>query len=264
MTNFIPSEIREQVDQATSLITNHLPDLKAIHLYGSALDGGLKPNSDIDLLVTLNAPLEERVRQELLFGLLNISAPPGTDKDLRALEVTFIRHNEVVPWRYPARRELQFGEWLRKDLVSGVLEQPTLDHDLAILLTKVRQSSLSILGPEAKILFEPIPKNDFRKAMTKTISLWNSPEDWKGDEGNVVLTLARIWYSASTGNIASKDVAAAWALECLPLEHRKVLQIAREAYLGHGQESLSNQADRLKAFIDFVKASVASILEKSR
>src|SRR5690606_32166272 len=115
---------------------------------------------------------------------------------LRALEVTFVLHNEVAPWRYPARRELQFGEWLRKDIASGLFDRPTLDYDLAILLTKARQCSISIIGPEAKILFEPIPKKDFMDAMIRTVSLWNSPEDWKGDERNVVLTLARIWYSA--------------------------------------------------------------------
>lgn len=264
MTDFIPSEIREQVNQATSLIKNHLPSLRAIHLYGSAIDGGLKPKSDIDLLVTLNNPLEERVRQQLLSELLSISAPPSTDKTLRALEVTAILHNEVVPWRYPARRELQFGEWVRKDIISGFFEQPTLDHDLAILLTKVRRCSISIIGPEAKILFEPIPKKDFMDAMTRAVSLWNSPKDWKGDERNVVLTLARIWYSASTDDIVSKDVAAAWVLERLPPDYRDVLQIAREAYLGHNQDDLAAHADQLKAFINFAKASVDSILEKSK
>ncbi len=30
------------------------PTLLAVHLYGSAVDGGLKPYSDIDLLVTVS------------------------------------------------------------------------------------------------------------------------------------------------------------------------------------------------------------------
>ena len=44
-----------------------------------------------------------------------MSRYPGKDKTLRALEVTVIVYKEVVPWRYPAVRELQFGEWPRKD-----------------------------------------------------------------------------------------------------------------------------------------------------
>ena len=30
--------------------------------------------------------------------------------------------DDLVPWRHPARRELQFGEWLRGDLEAGIVE----------------------------------------------------------------------------------------------------------------------------------------------
>jgi predicted nucleotidyltransferase len=38
--------------------------LRAVHLFGSALDGGLKPYSDIDLLVTVGEP-DEATRRRL-------------------------------------------------------------------------------------------------------------------------------------------------------------------------------------------------------
>ena len=62
---------------------------------------------------------------------------------------TVVARSEVVPWRYPARRELQFGEWLRHDILPERSEPAVLDHDLAILLTKARQHSLALLGPSA-------------------------------------------------------------------------------------------------------------------
>jgi streptomycin 3"-adenylyltransferase len=142
MIDSVPTEITEQVSQACAVTERHLAStLQAIHLYGSALDGGLKPYSDIDLLVTVSARPDEAIRQALLLDLLTVSAPPGEDKALRALEVTVIAHNEVVPWRHPAKRELQFGEWLRKDLLAGIFEPPLLDIDLAIrnVSTIVRQ-----------------------------------------------------------------------------------------------------------------------------
>ncbi|WP_420868027.1 aminoglycoside adenylyltransferase domain-containing protein [Burkholderia diffusa] len=37
---------------------------------------------------------------------------------------------------------------------------------------------------------------------------WDAEPDWRGDECNVVLAIARIWYGAATGGIAPKDVAA--------------------------------------------------------
>lgn len=263
IASVVPREISEQVAQACAVIQNDLPHLQAIHLYGSALDGGLKPSSDIDLLVTVSAAPDESTRKRLMLDLLNVSAPPGFHKTSRALEVTVVSYREVVPWRHPARRELQFGEWLREDLLSGRFETPTLDHDLAILFTKVRQHSLSLMGAEAVAMFDPVPKGDFLKALSETLSLWESPTDWAGDERNVLLTLARIWYSASTGQIAPKDVAAAWLLERVPSEHQDILREAREAYLGHCQDRLSNRAERVKAFIDFAKASIdrARLLE---
>ncbi|WP_244132893.1 hypothetical protein [Burkholderia metallica] len=55
VTASIPDEIAAQVAMACHTIERHLgATLKAIHLFGSALDGGLKPRSDIDLLATVS------------------------------------------------------------------------------------------------------------------------------------------------------------------------------------------------------------------
>lgn len=59
MTHNIPDAIRRQVDAASALIRQIFEgNLVAIHLYGSAVEGGLKPQSDIDLLVTIRQPLD--------------------------------------------------------------------------------------------------------------------------------------------------------------------------------------------------------------
>lgn len=201
MAELLPVDITEQVSCAHRAIDRHLATtLEAIHLFGSALDGGLKPDSDIDLLVTVSAPPEESVRQALMLDLLTVSAPPGSGGPWRPLEVTVVAQGEVVPWRYPARRELQFGEWLRRDLLSGIFEPAALDHDLAILLTKARQHSIALVGSPAVRFFDSVPKEDFARALSDTIAQWNSELDWKGDERNVVLALARIWYSGFNGS----------------------------------------------------------------
>lgn len=75
MSEKVPAEISVQLSQALNVIGRHLEStLLAVHLYGSALDGGLKPYSDIDLLVTVAAPLNDAVRQALLVDLLEVSA----------------------------------------------------------------------------------------------------------------------------------------------------------------------------------------------
>lgn len=127
MSHLVPGEVSAQLSLARDVIERHSAStLLAVHLYGSTLDGGLKLYSDIDLLVTVAARLDEAVRQALLLDLLDVSAPPGQREReaCRALEVTVVVHNDIVPWRCPARRKLQFGEWLRRDILAGILEPP--------------------------------------------------------------------------------------------------------------------------------------------
>lgn len=150
MGEFFPAQVFKQLSHARAVIERHLAaTLDTIHLFGSAIDGGLKPDSDIDLLVTVSAAPNDSLRQALMLDLLKVSSPPGDGGTWRPLELTVVARSEVVPWRYPARRELQFGEWLRHDILSGTFEPAVLDHDLAILLTKARQHSLALLGPSA-------------------------------------------------------------------------------------------------------------------
>ena len=53
MREAVIAEVSTQLSEVVGVIERHLePTLLAVHLYGSAVDGGLKPHSDIDLLVT--------------------------------------------------------------------------------------------------------------------------------------------------------------------------------------------------------------------
>jgi streptomycin 3"-adenylyltransferase len=255
----LPAELQEQVSSACAAVELHLAGtLLGIHLFGSAVDGGLRPHSDIDLLVTVQTHLHEPIREALLCDLLRISALPGSHDARRPLEVTVVAYPEVVPWRYPGRRELQFGEWLREDLQDGIVEPAVVDPDLAVLLRMVRRRSVALLGPEACRLFDPVPEVDFLRALHDTVAQWRSPVDWQGDERNVILALARIWHSASTGGIAPKDVAAAWARERSPAQLRPLLDEARAGYLGLATDRLAVRDREIVAYVSFVKSMIAA------
>nr|AAF65229.1 FLARE16-S [Plastid transformation vector pMSK51] len=257
------AEVSTQLSEVVGVIERHLePTLLAVHLYGSAVDGGLKPHSDIDLLVTVTVRLDETTRRALINDLLETSASPGESEILRAVEVTIVVHDDIIPWRYPAKRELQFGEWQRNDILAGIFEPATIDIDLAILLTKAREHSVALVGPAAEELFDPVPEQDLFEALNETLTLWNSPPDWAGDERNVVLTLSRIWYSAVTGKIAPKDVAADWAMERLPAQYQPVILEARQAYLGQEEDRLASRADQLEEFVHYVKGEITKVVGK--
>jgi len=255
---------RGQIIRACEIVKQHFSQsLVAIHLYGSVIDGGLKPFSDIDLLVTVRSPLEDMERRNLMCDLLDCSSDPESENSLRALEITVVNLDEVVPWRYPAKREMQFGEWLREDILQGNIEPQVEDIDLTILLKKVRKHSIPLWGQAANVLFDPIPDTDFFNALGATLSLWNEEKDWKGDERNVLLTLARIWYSASTGQIVSKETAARWLLDQLPLEYQLVLEGALRHYLtGRVGFNDTPHSREVAHFVDFAKASIKKLFDK--
>ncbi|SEJ09645.1 aminoglycoside adenylyltransferase family protein [Achromobacter sp. NFACC18-2] len=261
MTQSLPAPIAVQIDEARRLIERHLGTrLVAIHLFGSAVDGGLQPHSDIDLLVTVAQPPGEAALRALATALLALSAPPGQSPRLRALEVTVLALEHVVPWRHPARRELQFGEWLRDDLTAGTVEPPMIDHDLAILLTKARGHSIALVGPPADQVFDPVPHHDLTRALLDTVAHWTRPEDWAGDERNIILALARIWYTAVSGEIASKADAAAWLLQRVEASYRPILSKARAIYLGQADDDLAaRHAAETEAFIAHARGAIERI-----
>lgn len=251
---------QKQIQTACALIESILGrELMAIHLYGSAMDGGLKPLSDIDLLVTVRSPLRDEQRHTLMQKLLAISAWPGTSEIYRALEVTVVVWSQILPWQFPPMRELQFGEWLRDEIANGEYEPAQPDPDLAILLTKARQNSLPLRGEAASTLFEAVPERDLQHTFRQTLALWNRADDLEGDERHILLTLARIGYSVETGQIASKDEAAAWLLPQLPEAHAKLLAEARAEYLGLVTVDWAEKMPQIEAFVRDVKKT---ILEK--
>ena len=266
MTTELPGLIADQVHDTLSVLESHLGEtIQAIHLFGSAVDGGLKPFSDIDLLITVSVPLDDSTRAALMTDLLSVSAFPGTDAGFRrALEVTVLKQEDVVPWRYPARRHMQFGEWLRDDINAGIFEPTVTDHDLAILLTKVRRHSVALYGPAAQEFFDEVPAIDVRRSLLETLSLWNTEKDWEGDESNIVLALVRIWYTATTGDIASKDAAAHWALRRLPSEHERVVAAARDAYLGLKTVDLAAFPQERATLLDYIRSRVTETLRQRK
>ena len=74
MREAVIAEVSTQLSEVVGVIERHLePTLLAVHLYGSAVDGGLKPHSDIDLLVTVTVRLDETTRRALINDLLETS-----------------------------------------------------------------------------------------------------------------------------------------------------------------------------------------------
>jgi aminoglycoside 9-adenylyltransferase len=245
-------------------VTRHLaaglgPDLLAVYLHGSAVGGGLRHDSDVDLLAVVARTLASGTRRDLVRFLMGVSGRRATEGPARPVELTVVVRDDVVPWRYPPRHDLQYGEWLRDDLVRE-LPRPAPDPDLAVLLFALRSQSLSLLGPPAHELLDAVPPEDLRRAFADGLD--PLLRYLRGDERNVLLTLARMWVTATGGEVVAKDVAARAVAVHLPPADRQTLALAAAAYRGEaaGDWSVRRQeaADAATLLAGLVRAALAS------
>lgn len=228
-----------------------------VYLYGSAVKGGLRINSDVDVLVIVNNHLPEVTRKKLIDRLMLISGKIGNKDSLRPLELTVINHSDVMPWQYPPKKEIVYGEWLRDDFENGQIKDPGYDPDLAIVLAQARKNSISLFGPDASDILAPVPMTDIREAIKDSYP--ELMEGIKGDERNVILTLARMWQTMTTGKISPKDVAAEWAIPpLLPKEHATLVDIARKAYRGECMDNWEGLESEVIALINYIKNAMKS------
>lgn len=215
--------MEEQLDHAVALVREVLGDeLVGLYLFGSAVLGGLSPTSDLDLLAVSRRPTTHAERRRLVEGLLALSMRP------RYLELTIVVQSDVRPWRYPPQMDFQYGDWLRDQLERGEIPPPAPNPDLAALITMTLLYGRPLAGPPPADVFAPVPREDLVRAGVDEIE--GILADLDGDTRNMLLTLARIWSTAETGEIRSKDAAADWAIPRLPEAHRPVLERARDGY----------------------------------
>ena len=216
---------------------------------GSAVLGGLRHESDLDILAVSKRPTTPQEKRRLIQSLLSISGQMTPQGRLRRVELTIVVESDVKPWRYPPRMDFQYGDWWRIEFESGEIEpwKSAVNADLSVLITMTMLSGKTVFGPAPAEVFDPIPQDDLIRAMIDEIS--GLRDDVDSDIRNVLLTLARIWSTVATGIIRSKDAAANWASARLPEAHRPALA-RRAIYLGDDSEggTISGPASFLCGF----------------
>lgn len=216
-------------------------NLLAVYLHGSAVSSGLKPQSDIDLLVCIKQSLPDETRKKLLAFLLNLSSTyPARPEAARCLEVIIFTLDELKNPHFPAMADFIYGEWLRESFLEGELPEPVADPEMTLILAQANKEAVSLWGAAKEDLLPVISTADIRKAMLH--GLPDLLANFQGDERNVLLTLARMWYTAETGEFTSKDQAALWAAALLPETMAQVMTHASAAYLGQIDENWASHA----------------------
>jgi streptomycin 3"-adenylyltransferase len=240
-------------------LKNHLLQADAggvlgVYLFGSSVVGGLRPDSDIDVLVLTERSLSQVQRRDLVDFLLQFSGRRATVAPGRPLEVTSLVLGDVVPWTYPPGCDFLYGEWLRDDFAGGRVPERHVNPDLAVLVTTIRQHAECLHGPHPTELLEPVPPQDLHRAMHDSLAPLMA--DLEGDERNVLLTLARMVVTVETGRIASKDDAADLVLPGLQEPHSTVLSLAAAGYRGELRDDWTALTEEARVTADHLAERV--------
>ena len=248
---------RQQLGHVVALVNDVLgANVVGAYLFGSATAGGLRPRSDLDVLVVLKRPLTDTEKRQLVDRILPISWKETPDGMQRGIELTVVVQDDVRPWRYPPNRDFQYGDWLRLELEQGNTEAwaAKSDPDLASLITQALAADVALLGPPPADVFDTVPSSDVLDAIVADVEKW--VENIDDDTRNGILALARIWSALITGRLYSKDEAAAWALEKLPEEHKPVLERARAIYLSGSEDRWDDLPEDIRRYAEYVVAEI--------
>ena len=229
-------------------------DLLGLYLHGSAVAGGLRPDSDLDLLAVVTRRLTAVERASLIRGLLGISGRGDPSGRARPLEVSVVRADQLRPWRYPPEQELQYGDWWRRELEAGLEPWPSPSPDLAILVAAARAAGRALVGPPPAALLDPVPTEHLVASSLAGID--DLLADLGPDTRNVVLTLARIWVTVAEGRIARKDEAARWAAARLGAADAAVILEASEAYDAGAAERWDDRETEARKCADAMMAAI--------
>ncbi|GAA1780938.1 aminoglycoside adenylyltransferase domain-containing protein [Agromyces lapidis] len=226
-------------------------EIVGVYRYGSAESGGLRPDSDLDVLVLTRRALTADERAALTRALLDASSGSAHPLALsdgstgRPLELTCVIVDEHRRWPVPAEHDFQYGEWLRADIEGGQTLEPTNDPDVPILLATAQTAHRVLRGRPLAEVLDRVTQAELREAMLASIP--DILGEIVGDERNTLLAFARIVTTLRTGEIVPKDVAAAAVAATLEPSDRALLDRARAGYLGEADDDWTGLGDEVTA-----------------
>ena len=252
-----PPAVREQVDDLVVALTRGLGNqLTGIYLHGSLAMGCFNPRrSDLDLLVLITDPLSLAIKREIIEDLLACSKQPSP------VEISFVTHAQLFPWRYPTPFELHYSEGWRDRYTKGLQsdawqkwnEGNPVDPDLAAHVTMTRARGVCLAGLPIDAAFPLVPNDDYRASVAADID-----ESLNAIGENPVYTVLNCSRTAAylrDGQLFSKAEGGRWALDVLPADFHGLIAGALIAYAA-GSEAERFDAESLDSFAEYMKEAL--------
>ena len=217
-------------------------DLIAVWLLGSSVTGGFDPEiSDIDLVAVTSSSIDA-VDLPALERLHHRIAGRYPDWDDR-VEVVYVSSGALESFRTTVGglAVISPGEpfHVRDDRLSEWLQTWYL----------VRETGVSLYGPEPAAIVPPITKAEFVAAIARYSGELRHRSRVGASGGAIayaILTMCRALVTVRQGTIPSKEGAASWARERMP-EWARLIDAALECRRSGGTVDFADEASRAAA-----------------
>jgi len=245
--NLVLEHFRVRIER---LLDNHV---LGMYVVGSLALGDFDPvTSDIDVIIVTDTDLENRLvdgLQALHHQFAESFSPWATKIEAVYVPQAALRTHTPTARTYPQ---------LEKGTPLGHM---VLEPGWVFQCWTLRERGIVVVGPHPCELVAPIEPQDMAAAVVAITGEWltlaHHDPTWlvwmQDDHAFVIQTLCRLLYSLTTGEVASKPRATAWAEQALAPRWSNLIQRSRAIREHAGQRPPSEVADTI-AFIAYTVA----------
>lgn len=262
-------KIKQYIQGFSELLQRELgPELVGIYLHGSLSMGSFyDPNSDLDLIGVVKAPLIAQNADRLLLKIaeLSIGRPFSGDIEFSLITVDTAQNpQESITY------ELHYSDFWREAILSGRVhyQKEQYDNDLFSHLTYVVQRGICLYGNSISIVFSPVSRALFMDSVFADLADILEEDQLFQKPIYGLLNICRclqLMTVPAEKNVYSKDEGAAWGLAHLPVYFHSPIRAALERY--HGENVIDNvsnscfsnaYAGELQAIRDYTRAALSA------
>lgn len=204
-------------------------NLVGIYLHGSLAAGCFRwEHSDIDFLVVVRRPMEEKTKIALVETLYQLSpdAPP------KGFEMSVVLEENSRRAVYPLPFELHYSERYRRDYEADpqgfCSRMHGEDPDLTAHILALHAFGTAVHGPGIVREFGQVKREDALRAILYDVQ--DAQEHLHENPVYFVLNLCRAVAYFQDEAVLNKKQGGEWALKHMSTEHQRVIQAALNAY----------------------------------
>ena len=204
-------------------------NLVGIYLHGSLAAGCFRwERSDIDFLVVVRRPMEEKTKIGLVETLYALSgdAPP------KGFEMSVLLESSSRKAEYPIPFELHYSNAHRKEYEADpqgyCSRMQGQDPDLSAHILALYAYGCVVHGPTVPRVFGQVKREDALRALLYDAE--DAPKRLHDDPVYYVLNLCRAAAYVRDDAVLNKKQGGEWALKHMSTDHQRVIQAALNAY----------------------------------